>query len=216
MLEFLSANSSVVIATFSTIIGAIIGATTTVMASYFVKRREFSLKLREALIQKRIDAHEALIKIANEMRKGNLIRANLSHERSYDHPEMLYSKELFDQWKNKIYDNYDSLYPWLGRSAKRELYLVNTYVRYLDTLMPESIKDFQVYRIGTFINADLRDMGELLSNSASRFFSKEMGKLSIGNFSSIPDNDIKYMKAKIYEYDLSRHREDIVEFARLD
>jgi hypothetical protein len=86
-------------------------------------RKEIRLKLREKLLDRRIQAHERVIELSHSMRamlplggldaEGELART----------PAALASKEAFDEWFNHFYQTMTSTSTWLGTSLTQELNL---------------------------------------------------------------------------------------------
>jgi hypothetical protein len=122
--EFVRANASAVFA----LLGAAVGGLFSFLGSWLLRKREYDLRLWEKLLDRRVNAHEAVIQAALEMRRmapsgrvdstGDAIRA----------PTVLESKEAFEGWFGNTMSRATAGTTWLTVRAKRELNFAQDYL----------------------------------------------------------------------------------------
>ena len=132
MADFLLHNATAV---FS-LIGVFAGGFLSSISSWLLRRRDLTLKVWEKLLDRRITAHENVIRLAMKMRvmvslggadsSGEVVRA----------PELLKSRETFEAWMVEFAEVSGPASTWLSTAAKRELNFIQDYFVTLYILDP--------------------------------------------------------------------------------
>lgn len=145
-----------------------------------LKKRDFSLRLWDKLLDKRIKAHENVISMALEMRvmvswgnfedEGDVARA----------PQVLMSNEVFEQWFTKFTQLTLEGSTWLTTDCKRELNFVQDYIVTLHQNL-SGIPSILYLDIGQIIREDFIKLSSTLEKKAFDFFSKEIDQLKLNN-----------------------------------
>ncbi len=175
-MEFLEAHVNLVIA----LGGAVGGAFISLVVGWLLRKRDYDLRLWDKLLERRIQAHENLIKVALEMRvmvalgtvdaEGEVIRA----------PQVLVSQEEFEQWFASAINNCLAGSTWLSIDAKREASFLQDYLVTLHLhLQPIASEDY--LSVGSIIRQDFIDISANLERVAFRFFEKDARRLKLSN-----------------------------------
>ncbi len=128
MEEFLTQNASAIFG----LAGAFLGGLLSFIASWMIKNREYSLRIWQMLLDRRIKAHENLISLAMEMR----VMVGLGREENGEvarAPQVLISREEFEAWFTRFAQLTQEGSTWLTTEAKREVNFVQDYLVTLHT-----------------------------------------------------------------------------------
>jgi len=176
LIDFLNQHSSAIFA----LLGALGGGIISFVASWMLKKRDFSLRIWDKMFDKRIKAHENVISMALEMRvmvswgnfedAGDVARA----------PQILMSKEVFEQWFTKFTKLTLEGSTWLTTDCKRELNFVQDYLITLHQNLSGVPSDMYL-KIGQMIKEDFIELSSKLEKKAFDFFSKELEQLKLNN-----------------------------------
>jgi len=174
--EFIKSNASAVFV----LIGALGGGLVSFLASWLLKRREYSLRLWDKLLERRIKAHENVIAVALEMRVMVPLGAIEEDGEVARAPQLLRSKEDFDQWFIRFTQLTIEGSTWLTTEAKRELnfaqdYLVTLYQNLTD------VPSEKYVQIGQVIRQDFIDLSSELEKKSFAFFEKDVRRLKLSN-----------------------------------
>lgn len=175
-MEFLEAHANFVLA----LGGAVGGALISLVVGWLLRKRDYDLRLWDKLLERRIQAHENLIKVALEMRvmvalgtvdaEGEVIRA----------PQVLVSQEAFEQWFTSATGSNLKSSTWLATDAKREANFLQDYLVTLHLhLQPVASEDY--LSVGSIIRQDFIDISVNLERSAFRFFEKDARRLRLSS-----------------------------------
>ena len=176
MEEFINRNASAIFG----LLGVIGGGLVSFFASWLLKKREYNLHLWDKLLERRIKAHENVINVALEMRvmvalggiedTGEVARA----------PQVLSSKNEFDEWFRKFTQLTMGGTTWLTTEAKRELNFVQDYLVTLHQNLA-GIPSEKYLRIGQVIRADFMHLSSGLEKKAFEFFENEVRRLKLSD-----------------------------------
>lgn len=174
--DFLSSNASALFA----LAGALVGAFASFISTWILSHRELRLKLREKILDRRIEAHEKIIDLSHSLRtmvalggldtEGELARA----------PSILSSQEAFDAWFLYFYDTMSSTSNWLRNDLVREINLLQDYVVNLNEFLRD-VPTENYIRVGQLIRLDFIHFSESIEKLAFKFFSEDLEKLRIGD-----------------------------------
>lgn len=92
--EFIDSNASAVFG----LLGALGGGLVSFLASWLLKKREYNLRLWDRLLERRIKAHENVIRVALEMRVVVPLGETEENGEAARAPQVLRSREDFNQW----------------------------------------------------------------------------------------------------------------------
>jgi hypothetical protein len=190
VIDFLMQNSSAIFA----LIGALSGALVTGFINFMVKKREVKLRIAEKLLDKKLEAHEALIELTSWIRSMVLLGGKDQNQELNRSPFIMQSQENMSDFLlqlNKVQSKIDR---WLSAASKREVSLFLDYFvnlnEYAQNASGESLQ-----RAGALIRNDFIIFALRLENCAHDFFNKELMKLRFRT----DRNWHKYPKEKTYE-----------------
>lgn len=170
------------------IVGLLIGAALTLLTGRVQTTHELRLKLKEKLLDRRIDAHEKIVGLANSMILMNPIMAEvevgkIGWAKNDDgemmrYPVILLNKSSFAEFIRNWSTTMFSVVQWLSNDLVRELYLFQDYTinltQYLDT-----IDDKNTPIVGSIIRQDFIDFSMSINKLAYKYFYTDLEKLSL-------------------------------------
>lgn len=176
LIEFINKNASAIFG----LLGAFGGGAITFLTTWFIKKREYDLRLWDKLLERRIKAHENVIAVALEMRvmvslggvdnNGEVARA----------PQMLLSKDEFERWFTRFTQLTMEGTTWLTTEVKRELNFVQDYLVTLHQNL-SNVPSERYLSIGQIIRQDFIDLSSELEKKAFSFFEGEMRQLKLNS-----------------------------------
>jgi hypothetical protein len=184
MAEFLNRNATAVFG----LIGVLAGVFLTFLSSVLLREKDLRMRIWEGLLDRRISAHESVISLAMRMRVMVLLGGSDSRGEVRRAPEIMSSREVFDQWLLEFARASVPASTWLSTAVKRELNFTLDYMVTLDTQL-SLIPSERFLSIGQFIRQDFIDLSASLERIAFQFFKIDAGKLSLGNL----DEHHKYL-----------------------
>jgi hypothetical protein len=160
--------------------GVFVGGGISFLTAWAMRDREWNLKIWEKFLDRRFTAHEDIVGLALTMRfvcplgrvdsSGELIRA----------PQVLMSKEAFDEWLVQFAQKSGPATTWLSTPVTRELNFVQDYFVTLQTQLSElSPAHFPI--VGSFIRQDFIDLSSKLEKTAFKFFQADARKLRLND-----------------------------------
>jgi hypothetical protein len=174
--EFIKSNASAVFG----LLGALGGGLVSFLASWLLKRREYSLRLWDKLLERRIKAHENVIAAALEMRVMVALGATEENGEVARAPQLLRSKEDFEQWFIRFVQLTIEGSTWLTTEAKRELNFVQDYLVTLYQNLTD-VPSEKYLQIGQVIRQDFLDLSSELEKKSFAFFEKDVRQLKLSN-----------------------------------
>jgi len=171
MADFFVHNTAAILA----LVGVLVGAGLTFLSSWVMRNRDLELKIWEKFLDRRIDAHENVVRLALRMRvmvsfgkfdfSGDLIRA----------PEVMMSKTALDGWLEEFTRGSLPATTWLSVAVKRELYFVQDYLSTLHTNLSD-VPSICFPQVGCVLRQDFIDLSSRLENVAFQHFAAEATK----------------------------------------
>ncbi len=204
MEEFLDKYSTALF----TLAGALLGALASFLTASVMAQKEIRLRLREKLLDRRIEAHERIIELSHSMRamralggldnEGELARA----------PAVLISKEVFDEWFMYFYKIMTTTSNWLGTSLTHELNLLQDYLVNLNEFLRQvPVENYP--RVGQIIRQDFISFSASIEKLAFEFFTNDLEKLRISPLPKWHKYPVKETEKRIQDTDLFKHRDEL-------
>lgn len=173
MEELLVNNASAVFA----IIAGLLGAIVTGLFGLFGKSRETKLKLAEKIVDKKLEAHDQIINLANLMRVMHVVEGIPSGKELPRYPAFLANREAFDNFWFQLGQVQSKSDRWLNAELRRELCFC---IDYLVTLhkWTEQVDDIGLPRLGVAIRSDIIDISSRIEDAAHEFINNDVIKLN--------------------------------------
>lgn len=184
------------IAPFIGIIGLIIGSILTFIFSSNLKSKETKLKISEKLIDKRIDAHEKVLKLSKLMRSSHTENEFNSAKELITYPLIFLTEENYRDWRQNYFLVTNEYSHWLSISVLNELFFIQDYIVNLDKAL-ENIPDDNFKSIGKILKMDFIEMSTNLEKQVVLYFEKGWSNLSVkkkGNHKLPKTESLKRLK----------------------
>ncbi|MFA5297604.1 MAG: hypothetical protein WC389_05285 [Lutibacter sp.] len=172
------------------IIGLIIGSILTFIFSSNLKSKETKLKISEKLIDKRIDAHEQVLKLAKLMRSSHTENQFNSAKELITYPLIFLTEDNYRDWRQNYFLITNEYSHWLSISVLNELYYIQDYIVNLDKTL-ENVPEDNYKAIGIILKMDFIQMSTNLEKQVVEYFERGWSNLSIkkkGNY-KLPKNE---------------------------
>ena len=188
--------------------GAILGAALSMLSAWFLRRREYNLRLWEKLLDKRIKAHEDAISIALHMRITECLGGVIATGEVRRTPRVLLSKEAFELWSFQLTNERSLGSTWLAVDVTRELNYLQDYIINLHLKIGD-IPSEHYPKVGELICDDFIDISASIERLAVRFFKKGLWRLRISDV----EQWHKYQKSetlrRLSSTQLAKHSDEI-------
>lgn len=176
MRDFLMANATAVF----TLLGTVVGGVLSFLASFALRRSELRLRLREKILDRRIEAHEKIVRLAKTMRlmvvlsydpnTGDLPRA----------PWFFEDKEKFEAWYSDFSLTSNEASTWLSIKVVREVNLVQDYLVNLHQAL-KPVAPERYLRLGSVLRDDFIDFSQSLERLAFDFFATDLERFRLND-----------------------------------
>jgi hypothetical protein len=166
MIDFIEKNSAAIF----TVLGFIIGALVSFIGNWLLKKKELVLRLREKVLDKRIQAHENIIQLSISIRTMNILGFENKQGELSRMPYMFSSRKHFDEWYMLYNELTATSTTWLSTELTRELNLFQDYI----VNLYEKIKlmtDSNITVLGTIVRQDFIDFSSSLEKFSFKLFS---------------------------------------------
>lgn len=182
MAEFLVHNAAAVLALFGVLLGGILTGLWSFASGWIMRNRDLDLKIWEKLLDRRLAAHEAVIKLAKVLRRMvPLGRLDASRE-VVRAPAVMMSKEAFENWLSEFAEKSSFATTWLATPVKRELNFAQDYFVTIHTnLSGCNSQDYAT--VGAFVRQDFIDLSSQLEKMTYEVFLKEARKRRLADLS---------------------------------
>ncbi len=188
--EFLINNANAIFA----LIGVFSGAIVTGVINFSLKERELKLRVAEKLLDRKLEAHEALIEITNVIRLMVLL-GGVDHDNELKRtPIIMQSHKNMDDFLIELRKAQNQADIWLSATAKREISLFLDYFVILNEYARNS-SDIALQEAGILVRKDFIHFALRLENCAHDFFNRDLMKLKYRTDRDWP----KYSKEKTFE-----------------
>jgi hypothetical protein len=176
MIELIEKYNTVIF----TLLGVTLGALITFIGNLVLKRNELKLKLREKVLDKRMQAHENIINLTKTLRTMNILGFDSKTKEVLRIPNILTSRQQFDEWYTQYYNLTAYSTTWLSTDLTRELnlfldYIINLYEKI------QNIDDKKIILIGYIIRQDFIDFSGELEKLAFILFERDLYKLKLND-----------------------------------
>lgn len=174
--KFLLENASAIFA----LVGTIAGAVLSFFATWLLRKRELKLRLLEKVLDRRINAHEAVIGLSKKLRYMTDIDSDEGRGVERRFPLVLRTKTDWTDWLLHFSTVVNESSTWLSNGVTRELYLLQDYQTNLDRQLA-SVKDEDLRHAGTIVRQDFIDFSSSIEKLAFKFFAKDLLKLRLSD-----------------------------------
>ena len=145
-------------------IGVIIGSFLAFLSSSFLKKKETRLKISEKILDKKIESHEDVLKLAKLLRSTVSDNNFTSEMELITYPLILANKENYLDWKINLYNKANNNSHWLSQKVHQELFFIQDYFINLDKTL-ENVPDENLKQIAIILKNDFVDLSAKLEKS---------------------------------------------------
>ncbi len=175
---FLQENASAIFG----LLGAFLGGLLSFTATWVMKNREYTLRVWDRLLERRIKAHENLISIALDMRVMVTLGGENMDGEVARAPQVMISKEEFEKWFRRFALLTKENSTWLTTKARREVNFVQDYLVTLHTNLSSAQSD-KYLSVGQVIRQDFVDLSLTLEKASYDYFENEISKRKLSKLS---------------------------------
>lgn len=173
---FLEQNASAVF----TLLGIIVGAVLTFFFTWLLKGRELKLKLREKILDRRIEANDKIVEFSKSLRKASSLDRPDGEGGIAACPAFLVNRNKFDEWYQHFLKIMSKTSTWLSPALTREMNFMQDYMvnleKFISLLPQEYYPEF-----GAMIMNDFIDLSQSIEKLAFNFFVKELPKFRMSD-----------------------------------
>lgn len=204
MYDLLVQNASALFA----ILGAVVGSGFTFLANWFLRGRELKLRLREKVLDRRIEAHEHVTQLVKPMRSMVYLGYSEEEHEPARCPVVLFSREQFKEWYAQHVSVVSWSSTWLSVEVRREL---NFFQDYTVNLLPvlEQADDSDLPEIGRLIRYDFISFSQRIEQLAFEFFTTDLDKLKLNDLQEWHKYPEEETLQKLEETDLFKKGDQI-------
>lgn len=166
------------ITAISGILGVLIGALITTIFNWKIKTKEVKLRIIEKVFDKRVIAHEEILKVAKLLRVTNLTYKIDSDKNALTYPKILNNRDSLQEAISYIHDIVNENSHWLSIDVFRELNYMQDYLVNLDSIT-KNIPEQDYPKIGVEIKSDLIDLSASLEKLILIFFKSDIYKINL-------------------------------------
>jgi len=171
------------------ILGVLIGALITTVFNWKIKTKEVKLRIIEKIFDKRISAHEEVLKISKILRITHLTYQIDDEKNALTYPVFLNNKESLDNLIFNIHTIINTNSHWLDIEIFRELNYLQDYLTNLDGFT-KHIEEKDFPSLGVKIKSDIIDLADSLEKMVLKFFKKDIYQINL----NISEGHHKYPK----------------------
>lgn len=165
---------------FFAVYGVLSGVCLTLLGTWFLKLREYELRLWDKLIDRRINAHDNVIRASHELRKTCPIGGRNEDNQIKRIPYVLQSLEIFEDFFTNFTTETLSDSSWLTLKTRRELNFVQNYLVNVHEKIT-NLSDTDLEKLAETVHSDFIGLSSSLEKIAYSFYEKEVLQLKIGN-----------------------------------
>jgi len=149
-------------------LGIVIGGIMIAFSTYLQNRSNTKLKILEKLIDKKMEAHGALIDVLKSMRYTVVQNEDIPDER---YPIMFTNQDAFDEWHVNFTHIINVYLHWFDHKLRGELYFIQDYLFNL-LIQLKNCNEKQYEAIGIIVKLDFFSLASSLERRAFSFFNK--------------------------------------------
>lgn len=188
--------------------GVILGAVVSFCASWALRKRDYDLRLWDKLIDRRIDAHERLIRHAHEMRVMVARGGVDEYGEVLRYPQVLHSHQVFDEWFANTITSIGFASTWLSTRAKREANFLQDYLVTLHVNLG-SIPSSRLPEVGLIVRQDFIDISSNLERLSFAFFDRDVRRLRLSSLNDWHKYPPAQTEKRLSETNLLRQWADV-------
>lgn len=184
-------------------VGVIIAAFLAFLSSSFLKKKETKLKISEKILDKKLEAHEDVLKLSKYLRSTISDNRFSSENELISYPIILSSKANYYDWKKDLFIKANNNSHWLTKEVKQELFFIQDYIINLDKTL-ENVPDENLIKVAIILKKDFIDLSNNLERSIIKYFDKGWKNLKIistQNIDKLPKS-ITQMRLEKYNYNV--------------
>lgn len=212
LLNLLSKNISAVFA----LIGALAGAGISVIGTLLVNEKDLKLRLKEKVINHRIDAHEKVIQLSKSFRTMVSLGKADENGELMRYPAIMTSIETFDAWHLYFYEVTSSGSTWLSTEVTRELNFFQDYIINLREYLRGVKNEDNVKEIGAILRPDFISFSDRIEKIAFKYFERDLMRMSLGDLGQWHKFPMDVTKKRFESTTLFIEREKINSLIRSD
>jgi hypothetical protein len=190
--EFITKNASAIFG----LAGAFLGGLLSLIASWMIKNREYSLRIWQILLERRIKAHENLLAVAIEMRVMVALGGKDKDGEVARAPQVLLSREAFEEWFTRFTQLTQEGSTWLSTKAKREVNFVQDYLITLHMNVDNAPSE-RYLAVGQVIRQDFIELSSALEKAAYDYFENQIRKRKLGRLSDWHKYPREYSESRL-------------------
>jgi len=153
------------------LVGVILGAILTFVLNKQLKQDEYKTRINEKIIDKRINAHEAILEMSKLLRTTISKQSISETGQLQTYVGMIANKETFENFKTRYYELENFNNHWLDPELNKYTFFIQEYLMNLDLLLKD-IDEKHYPDIGQIIKPDFLDFSHRLEESAVKFLTK--------------------------------------------
>lgn len=162
------------------LLGTLVGGITSFIATWGLKRSELRLRLREKILDKRIDSHERIINIIKPMRTMVVLEKHDASSEFIRAPIIFKDREAFEEWYFSFSSTVNQYSTWLTIEVTRELYYAQDYLVNLHEFL-KKIDSEKYFKVGALIRDDFISISSSIEKLAFDYFSKDLGTFRLND-----------------------------------
>ena len=171
------------------ILGVLLGVLITTVVNWKMKTKEVKLRIIEKVFDKRISAHEEILKISKLLRITNLTYKIDGDNNAISYPAFLNNRKTLDNLIHDIHNIVNDNSHWLDIEIFKELNFLQDYLVNLDGYT-KSIEEKDYTLLGVKIKGDVIDLANSLEKMVLQFFKKDIYKINL----NVSEGHHKYPK----------------------
>jgi len=199
------------IAAVFTLIGVIAGYSIQIIGNIFIKDKDFKLRLKEKILNRRIESHEQIIQLTHSIRAMVSMRRTDSNGELARHPVIFSSKRAFYEWYAYYAEIIHKYSAWLSIKVTRELNLFQDYIVTLDEWINVIDNDQSYQEIGNIIRDDLVSFSDKIEKLSFKYIEHDLYKMSTGDLEEWHKYPLKETLSRLDSTVLFKEKDQILE-----
>lgn len=158
--------------------GVAVGGALTYATGWKLRKRDYDLRMWDRLADRRIAAHEGVLRIALEMRVMNALGGIDPQGELLRTPAVIASREAFEDWFAQTTTALATGSPWLSIEATREANYLQDYILTLHE-NTRSMPSNRFPELGLILRQDFVDLSSSLERATHSFFRSDIRSLTL-------------------------------------
>ncbi len=165
-------KSPEVYAALLTGIVAILGSFLGSFLNSLFQNKEFRLQTRRAITDKRVTAHEGVLKFVSAMRKTMSANRADADRSIVSYVQVLSNGETWYQFQLQFGDTLNDVFHYFSPPLIRNLFFIQDYIANINILLGQNITEDQFGQLSIDVKKDFLDLSQELQNETLLFFRK--------------------------------------------